>query len=128
MAPVRLSSDALQAFCNCAATANVSYHASRRNLFDLFTAAISPRGDVTMSPTSYLSVRTFLSSRTAVDNDSARLAYEVALMECSDALQALKEVEMPVPSPPSSFDGGPAAHIPVVPGYPYGGPGSHPTE
>lgn len=128
MAPVRFNSDAFEAFLQSAATSNIVYHASRRALFDLFVSALSSVGDLQISVQSYLPIRTFLSSRSAVENDSARLAYEVALLECSEAFHALKEVQAPVPTPAFSQVAGPVAQPLVMHGFPYEGPRAHPTE
>lgn len=83
---MRFNSDRLREFVEEAFRTNVSYFAVRRRLFDLFTAAMSPGlGNVDVPPQIFIVMRTFLTSRDR-DNDSARLAFEVALVSVLELL------------------------------------------
>lgn len=67
-------------FLNEAITANVSYIATRRRLFQLFVEAIRPLGEIYVPVDTVVQIRTFLSSRPTEQDNNARLAYEVGLI------------------------------------------------
>lgn len=83
---MRFNTARLRLFVEAAMTANVSYFASRRELFGFFVAAIDRFGTVEISDQYFLTIRTFLSSRDVRPSDQARLAYEVAILKIYELL------------------------------------------
>ncbi len=77
---VRFHRQRFGVFVNAALRANVSYFATRRELYGLLAAALDRNGTVDITNQEYITVRTFLTSRDTRPNDQARLAYEVALL------------------------------------------------
>lgn len=70
----------LMLFIDEAMTANVSYIATRRRLFNLFVNAIHPQGEIYVPVDTVVQIRTFLSSRPTEQDNNSRLAYEVGLI------------------------------------------------
>lgn len=77
---MRFNAALLRTFVDQALESNVSYFASRRHLYTLFTSSIDREGAVELDNSVVITIRTFLSNRDNNPADSARLAYEVAIM------------------------------------------------
>jgi hypothetical protein len=78
---MRFNATRTAAFCNAFLSANVSYFATRRQLFTLFTDSIDPAGILDVPNAQFITIRTFLTARTRENENDARLACEVAVLE-----------------------------------------------
>lgn len=85
---MRFNRDRLAAFAERALSVNVSYFAVRRELFGLLSAALDAGGDLVVPNQEFITLRTFLSSRSNQISDDARLAFEVALLHIIELVGA----------------------------------------
>lgn len=78
----------LRDFLEVALITNVSYHAARRELLDLwFDSVDTTGGDIDVPSQVCIQIRSFLQSRGDQINNDNRLAFETALVRLSDLLQ-----------------------------------------
>lgn len=84
---MRFNRAQLREFVEAALSTNVSYYAARRELLDLWTDAIAlGDGDIVVSATLTVQIRSFLQLRSESINDNNRLAFETALVRLSELL------------------------------------------
>lgn len=86
---VRFNASRLRSFTIAANKSNIMYFAVRRRLFDLFSDALDSAGAIDLPSQEYITMRTFLTTRSNTPSDDARLAYEVTLLHIQDMLSAL---------------------------------------
>lgn len=75
----------LRNFAVAGLQSNTTYHSERKRLLELYVAAMDvDTGDIAVSSTICVSVRSFLQSRSQDLNDNSRLAFETALHRIVD--------------------------------------------
>lgn len=84
---MKFSKAALREFLEVANNADVSCYGTRRELLDLWTEAYDlADGDIVISATLTVQLRSFLQLRSHCINDDNRLAFKTALMRLSELL------------------------------------------